>query len=127
MDYYSKDLSTVFSDLDSSEEGLTSAEAEKRLEEHGKNKLAEAKCTGPIKRFFKQLADPMIIILIVAAVLSGVTSVWEGEPPTDVFIILFIVILNSVLGVVQESKAEKAIDALKEMTAATSKVLRNGS
>ena len=127
MDYYSKDLSTVFSDLDSSEEGLTSAEAEKRLEEHGKNKLAEAKRTGPIKRFFKQLADPMIIILIVAAVLSGVTSVWEGEPPTDVFIILFIVILNSVLGVVQESKAEKAIDALKEMTAATSKVLRNGS
>ena len=57
----------------------------------------------------------MIIILIVAAVLSGVTSVWEGEPPTDVFIILFIVILNSVLGVVQESKAEKAIDALNDM------------
>ena len=127
MDYYSKDVTSVFSDLDSSEKGLTSADAEKRIEEYGKNKLAETKRAGPLKRFFKQLADPMIIILIVAAVLSGITSVWEGEPPTDVFIILFIVILNSVLGVVQESKAEKAIDALKEMTAATSKVLRDGS
>ena len=127
MDYYSKDLNEVFSDLNSSGSGLTAAEAKKRLEEHGKNKLAEAKRTGPIKRFLKQLADPMIIILIVAAILSGITSVWEGEAPTDVFIILFIVILNSVLGVVQESKAEKAIDALKEMTAATSKVLRDGS
>ncbi len=127
MNYYSEDLKAVFSGLESSENGLTSAEAEKRLEEHGKNKLAEAKRPGPIKRFLKQLADPMIIILIVAAILSGVTSVWEGEPPTDVFIILFIVVLNSVLGVIQESKAEKAIDALKEMTAATSKVIRDGT
>ncbi len=126
MDYYSREVNAVLSDLDSSENGLSTAEAEKRLEEHGRNKLAEAKRAGPIKRFLKQLADPMIIILIVAAVLSGITSVWEGEPPTDVFIILFIVILNSVLGVVQESKAEKAIDALREMTAATSKVLRDG-
>ncbi|MBR3424364.1 MAG: HAD-IC family P-type ATPase, partial [Clostridia bacterium] len=126
MDYYSKDVNTVFADVASTENGLTTAEAEKRLEEHGRNKLAEAKRAGPVKRFLKQLADPMIIILIVAAVLSGVTSVWEGEPPTDVFIILFIVILNSVLGVVQESKAEKAIDALREMTAATSKVMRDG-
>ena len=126
MKYYSMNAAEVLSDLRTTADGLSAAEAEKRLAEHGRNKLAEAKRDGPVKRFFKQLADPMIIILIVAAVLSGVTSVWEGEPPTDVFIILFIVILNSVLGVIQESKAERAIDALKEMTAATSKVIRDG-
>ena len=68
----------------------------------------------------------MIIILIVAAVISAVIAVIEKETPTDVFIIMFVVILNAVLGVIQESKAEKAIEALKEMTAATSKVLRDG-
>lgn len=68
----------------------------------------------------------MIIILIVAAVISAVIAVIEKENPTDVFIIMFVVILNAVLGVIQESKAEKAIEALKEMTAATSKVLRDG-
>lgn len=77
-------------------------------------------------RFLAQLADPMIIILIAAAVISGVISAVNKEVPTDVFIIMFVVILNAVLGVVQESKAEKAIEALKEMTAATSKVLRDG-
>ena len=74
----------------------------------------------------QQITDPMIIILIVAAAISAVISVVQHEAPTDVFIIMFVVILNAVLGVVQESKAEKAIEALKEMTAATSKVLRGG-
>lgn len=73
-----------------------------------------------------QLADPMIIVLLAAAALSGVTAVYGGESLADVFIILFVVVLNSVLGVVQESKAEEAIAALKTMTAAHSKVLRDG-
>ena len=73
-----------------------------------------------------QLADPMIIILIVAAAISGVTSFYSGESFADVIIILAVVIINAVLGILQESKAEKAIEALQEMSAATSKVLRDG-
>ena len=119
-------ISAVFEHFKSTENGITSAEAQRRIEKHGKNKLVEAKKETIIQRFLKQLADPMIIILLVAAAISAVTASINSEVPTDVFIILFVVILNSVLGVIQESKAEKAIDALKEMTAATSKVLRDG-
>lgn len=132
MNYYSSDKQEVMNTLQSGAEGLTSTEAEKRAEKYGKNKLAEGKKDGIIKRFFKQLCDPMILILIGAAVVSAVTNViansttGEGESFADVFIILFVVVLNSVLGVIQESKAEAAIEALKNMTAATSKVLRDG-
>jgi Ca2+-transporting ATPase len=105
--------------------GLSAAEAEKRLESNGRNKLVEGRKDSVIKRFLKQLIDPMIIILLAAAVVSAVTSALEGESPADVFIILFVVIVNSVLGVYQENKAEKAIEALQQMAAATSKVLRD--
>ena len=77
-------------------------------------------------KFLKQLADPMILILIAAAVVSGVMAIIENESFADVIIIVFVVLLNAVLGVIQENKAEKAIEALQEMTAATSKVIRNG-
>ncbi len=126
MDYYLHSKDEVLKELGSDENGLSSAEAEKRLEKYGKNKLAEHKKESVFIRFLKQMVDPMILILIGAAIISAVTSAMNGEFPTDVFIIMFVVILNSILGVVQESKAEKAIEALKEMTAATSKVLRDG-
>ena len=126
MKHYLQSEKEVISALETTENGLTSADAERRLAENGRNRLAEGKKVGIVKRFFMQLADPMIIILIVAAVISAVIAVIEKETPTDVFIIMFVVILNAVLGVIQESKAEKAIEALKEMTAATSKVLRDG-
>ena len=126
MKFYSMDSLKALESLKSTKDGLTAAEAEKRLAEHGKNKLAEGKKESIIVKFFKQMADPMIIVLLVAALLSGVTAVYEGESFADVFIILFVVILNAVLGVVQESKAEEAIEALKTMTAANSKVLRDG-
>ena len=106
--------------------GLSTQEANARLEKYGKNKLVEAKKDGLFKRFLKQLADPMIIVLLCAAALSAVTAAFENESFADVFIILGVVILNSVLGVVQESKAEAAIEALKEMTAAMTKVWRDG-
>ena len=127
MNYFSREKDDVFRELETSEGGLSSTEAANRLEKYGKNKLAEGKKVGVVRKFLKQLADPMIIVLLVAAVLSAITSVYEGESLADVFIILFVVVLNSVLGVFQESKAEKAIDALKEMTAAKSKVLRDGN
>lgn len=132
MKFYSVDRKTVLDELKTSEEGLAAAEAEKRLQQHGKNKLAEGKKESLVKRFLKQLADPMIIVLLVAAVLSAITTVYsnaaggEGESFADVFIILFVVILNAVLGVIQESKAEEAIEALKTMAAANSKVIRDG-
>lgn len=126
MKFYSLDSLQVLNELKTQKDGLAAAEAEKRLAEHGKNKLAEGKKESIIVKFFKQMADPMIIVLLVAALLSGITAVYEGESFADVFIILFVVILNAVLGVVQESKAEEAIEALKTMTAANSKVMRDG-
>ncbi len=126
MKEYLKSTDEVFADIDSSANGLTSAEAQKRLEKNGKNKLAEVKKPSVIKKFFAELADPMIIILLIAAAVSAVTAALQNESFTDVFIILAVVLINAVLGVVQESKAEKAIEALQKITAATSKVLRDG-
>ncbi|MBQ2805563.1 MAG: cation-translocating P-type ATPase [Clostridia bacterium] len=126
MKFYCTDKEAVLDELGAKAEGLTSAEAQKRLEANGKNKLAAAKGKSIIRRFLEQLADPMIIILLVAAAISGVLAFVENEGFTDVIIILAVVIINAVLGVYQESKAEKAIEALQEMSAATSKVLRDG-
>jgi len=126
LKFYCEEIEEVLTGTKSSKDGLTTAEAEKRLAENGKNKLAEAKKDSLIKRFFNQMTDPMIIILLVAATISGVLAVAEGESFADVIIILAVVIINAVLGVYQESKAEKAIEALQEMSAATSKVLRDG-
>ena len=123
---YLETAEAVLGRVGSTENGLSSAEAARRLEANGPNKLVEAKKRSNILRFFDQMKDPMIIILLVAAALSLITSLYEHENPADVFIILFVVVLNSVLGVVQESKAEEAIEALKKMTAAKSKVLRDG-
>ncbi len=126
MQYYLQSPQDVFREVGSSETGLSQSEAEKRLAENGKNKLQEGKKKSLIRRLFEQFADPMIIILIAAAIVSGITAAMEKEFPTDVIIILAVVIINAVLGVYQESKAEKAIEALQQMAAATSKVLRDG-
>ena len=126
LKFYDQDAETALRETDSCAEGLTAEEAEKRLAEHGRNKLQEAKKDSLVKRFFSQMADPMIIILLVAAAISAVLAVAQGESFADVIIILAVVIINAVLGVYQENKAEKAIEALQEMSAATSKVLRNG-
>ena len=126
MKHYFEEKSAVISAMGSSDEGLGAAEAAERLKKNGKNKLVEPKKVSLLRKFFSEFADPMIIVLLVAAVLSAITAVYEGESLADVFIILFVVVLNATLGVIQESKAEKAIDALKEMTSATSKVIRDG-
>ena len=127
MRYYCEEKERVLEELGSSHEGLDVNEAEKRLLKHGKNKLAEAKKDSLIKRFFAQMKDPMIIILLCAAAISGVLAVSEGESFADVIIILAVVIVNAALGVYQENKAEKAIEALREMSAASSKVMRSGT
>ena len=109
-----------------SQTGLSVAEAEQRLKKFGRNKLKEGKHVTVLEMFLKELADPMIIILIVAAAISGITAMYANESFADVIIIMSVVLINAVLGVVQESKAEKAIKALQEIAAATSKVIRGG-
>ena len=126
MKHYCETIDAVLTEVKSSAQGLSSQEAARRLEANGKNKLAEGKKDSLLKRFVSQLTDPMIIILLAAAAISGVLAVVEGESFADVIIILAVVIINAVLGVYQESKAEKAIEALQEMSAATSRVLRDG-
>ena len=112
--------------LNTSADGLSSAEAAARLEKYGPNKLKDAEKPTLLQRFIEQLKDPMLIILMIAAAVSAVTNFISGESFAEVFIILIVVLLNAVLGVFQESKAEAAIEALQTMTAATCKVLRDG-
>lgn len=126
MKEYLSSLEEVLKEQNSSQEGLSTGEAQERLSKYGKNELEKGKKTSLLQRFLKELADPMIIILIVAAIISGITAFYEGESFVDVIIILSVVVINAVLGVVQESKAEAAIEALQEIAAATSKVLRDG-
>jgi len=108
-------------------DGLSTAQAEERLAKYGPNKLKEAEKPTLIQRFIEQLKDPMLIILMAAAAVSAVTGMLAGENEwAEVIIILAVVLLNAILGVVQESKAEAAIEALQTMTAATCKVIRDG-
>lgn len=132
MKEYLSKIADVLSKQNTTSDGLTSAEALSRQEKYGLNKLKEGKKESLLHRFLKQFVDPMTIILLVAAGISAVLTVYEnvvehaGEFPSDVIIILAVVIINAVLGVVQESKAEAAIAALQEIAAATSKVIRDG-
>lgn len=127
MKYYLENIETVIRAVKSSADGLTKENAQERLEKDGKNKLAEPKKDSLLKRFFQQLYEPMTMILIVAAIISGITSAYAHESFADVFIIVTVVLINAILGVYQEHKAERAIDALKEMAAATSKAVRGGT
>ena len=126
MKAYTVQVEQVIEAYGSDPRGLTSQEAACRLEKYGKNKLKEAKKESLFHRFLNQLKDPMILILLVAAGVSAVTSIYSQEGLGEVAIILVVVLINAILGVYQESKAEKAIEALQAMTAATSKVLRDG-
>ena len=126
MKYYCEEKELVLKELSASDDGLRQAEAERRLEQDGKNRLAAAKGKSLFRRFLEQLADPMILILLAAAAVSGVLAAVENDSFADVIIILAVVVINAILGVYQESKAEKAIEALQEMSAATSRVLRDG-
>ncbi|MBR4450864.1 MAG: calcium-translocating P-type ATPase, PMCA-type [Clostridia bacterium] len=135
MKYYLEETSKVFSELNTGENGLTSAEAEKRLAERGKNKLKEPEKDSLFKKFINSLADPMIIMLLIAALIQAGVAVFEAIKAgngfklvdfADVLVILVVVIINTIMSLIQESKAEAAMEALMQMTAATSHVLRDG-
>ena len=125
-DAYKMDAADVVRSLDSSSDGLSGSEVQARLAKYGPNQLKAAKKESLAHRFLMQLKDPMLIILMAAACVSALTSVIQGESLADFYIIIGVVILNAVLGVYQESKAEAAIEALQTMTAAQSKVIRDG-
>ena len=132
MKFYCEENEAVLRELSTSDEGLTQAEAEKRIAENGKNKLKEPEKESLTKKFFASLADPMIIMLIAAAAIQAVVTVLETHGAftfsdfADVFVILIVVIINTVMSLIQESKSEAAMEALMKMTAATSKVMRDG-
>lgn len=126
MSFYDQNAEDVLKGLDANKAGISTEEATKRQAKYGKNKLAEKKKTPIIIKFFEQMKDPMTLILIAAAVISLITGIINKEGFADVIIILSVVIINAILGVLQENKAEKAIEALAEMSAATSKVMRDG-
>ncbi len=126
MQHYLENFDAVLTAVGSGHSGLDSEEASRRLLSNGPNKLKEARKTPIFIRFLQQMKDPMILILLAAAIVSGVIAVLEHESFADVVIILAVVIINAVLGVYQESKAEKAIEALQKMSAATCRVLRGG-
>lgn len=113
--------------LDTSEEGLSDAEAAARLAKYGKNNLRQNKQKGIWKMIWEQLTDVMVIILIIAAVFSLVMSFFEdGEGLAESIVIFVVIILNATIGVIQEKKAANALEALKNMTAPTARVLRQG-
>lgn len=126
MKAYLQSSNEVLKELNTTSEGLSDSEADKRLELNGKNKLAEANKMSLIARLLGQLKDPMILVLLAAALISGITAAYANESFADVIIIIAVVIINSILGVYQENKAEKAIEALQAISAATTKVIRNG-
>ena len=126
MKSYLEGKETVLRNLKSAPGGLSAEEASARLLRNGRNKLAEEPRDPMWKRILLQIGDPMTVILLAAAVLSGITAAYSGDSYANVFIILFVVVVDAVLGVYQENKAEKAMDSLRKMTAATSEVLRDG-
>ena len=124
---YTLSTREVLQNLGVDENGLTSQQAQERLAKYGPNKLKEGEKPTLLQRFLTQLKDPMLIILMIAAAVSALTGMLSGESEwAEVIIIIAVVLLNAILGVVQESKAEAAIEALQTMTAATCKVIRDG-
>lgn len=127
--FYTSEVEEVLQDLQTSESGLTSTEAKARQERDGKNALEEAPKRPMILRFFDQFKDLMIIVLLVAALVSGILSIIQQEYSEliDSGLILLIVVVNAIIGLVQEGKAEKSLEALKNMNKPFAKVIRDGN
>ncbi|MGD2201733.1 MAG: HAD-IC family P-type ATPase, partial [Candidatus Bathyarchaeota archaeon] len=122
--WHAEDIENVIDILDSSRKGLEKEEAARRLKEYGPNELKEEKRVTPLELFIGQFKSILVIILILSALVSAYISVKEGEPFTDTYVILFIVVMNAILGFVQEYRAEQAVEALKRMVSPQVLVLR---
>ena len=126
--WFNKTVKEVEEELSTNiDKGLNSEEVKKRIEKYGLNELKAKKKKSLFVKFLEQFKDFMIIVLIVAAIISGAVSVAQGEAITDSVIILIVVIVNAIIGVVQEAKAEKSLEALQELSGYEAKVIRNGN
>ena len=127
MNWFNKEISEIEKELKTNiKDGLTEEDVKQKYEEYGMNELKQKKKKSLFVKFLEQFKDFMIIVLIVAAIISGAVGIAEGEGITDTIIILIVVVLNAIIGVIQESKAEKSLEALQKLSAHASKVLRNG-
>ena len=125
--WFNKTVKDVEKELETDlDKGLSSQKVEEYKTKYGLNELQEKKKDSLFKKFIAQFKDFSIIVLIIAAIVSGVVGIAEGEGITDTIIILIVVLLNAVIGVVQESKAEKSLEALKKLSAHAAKVIRDG-
>ena len=125
-DWHAKNIETVLESLSSNRSGISGEEAKERLERYGPNELREEKKVTPLEIFLSQFKSVLVIILIVSAVFSAYIAIREGEAMTDTYVILFIVVMNAILGFVQEYRAEQAVEALKKMVSPHVLVLRDG-
>lgn len=126
MEYYNMEIDDVLKEFESSKEGLDNDTIHKRLNKYGYNKIVETKKTPKIVKFLNEFKDIMIIILIIASIFSFTLSIINNTSYIDSIIIIAIVILNAILGFIEEIRADKAIDSLKNMQVKKSKVRRNG-
>ncbi len=124
--WYNKDIPDVLRELNTTREGLSFKEAEKRINTYGRNELSEKKRKNFLVRFFSALWDRMTVVLLIAAAISFATALISGEGFADPIIILIIVFVNAFIAVIQENKAEKALEALRRMTAPETTVVRDG-
>ena len=125
--WFNQEIKEVEAELQTNQEkGLSKEEVEKRQEKYGFNQLKATKKKTLLQRFADQFKDFSIIVLIIAAIVSGAVGMAEGEGITDTIIILIVVVVNAIIGVSQESKAEKSLEALQKLTDHASKVIRNG-
>ena len=126
MNYFLEDLKTIYKELKVSEEGLSEAEASKRLSINGTNTLTEKKGKSKLKIFFYQFNDMMIIILLIVAVIMGIYGFLYSNDYTDTIVILVVVLINAIMGFVQEAKAEVTLEGLKKYSVTKVKVKRKG-
>ena len=126
--WYNKEVKEVEKILETNvKKGLTGEEVKKKQEQYGLNELKAKKKKSLLQKFLEQFKDFSIIVLIIAAIVSGIVGVAQGDGITDTIIILIVVIVNAIIGVSQEAKAEKSLEALQKLTDHASKVIRDGS
>ncbi|MDE6141585.1 MAG: HAD-IC family P-type ATPase, partial [Bacilli bacterium] len=126
MKFYDKNIKDIYKELASSENGISSAEAERRITEIGKNEIVEAKSKSPLKIFLNQFNDMMIVILIVVAIIMGIYGFVYSHDYTDSIVIAVVVLLNAIMGFIQEAKAEVTLEGLKKYATSNCKTLRDG-
>lgn len=123
--YYNLSVEETEKELNTNKEGLSNQEYDLRIEKYGFNELTEKKKESILVKFIEQFKDMMVLVLIIASIISGIIDLSHGEGLTNTMIILAIVIVNAVIGVIQEVRAEKSLEALKKLTQHEAKVIRD--